>query len=279
MSISQRQGVITLVSKDDWNIVTLTNWRPIALLNLDYQIASKVIAKRLEKVLTLLIDPDQTGFVRGRYIGQNIRLINDILEQTKLQNIPGILLQLDFCKALDILEWNFIQKTMALLNFRVGIQRWISTFYTNCDSAVLNNGYCTNYFKLSRGVRQGSPLFPYLFILSVQILVSKIGQNKEIEGIFIFQKGLKLSQFADATLLCNNYSSVNRAITVLNTFGDVSGLRLNPSKTKALWLGPWRQCKGKPFEFKCPKEPIKALGIFISYDERQNEKFNFRLKM
>ena len=168
---------------------------------------------------------------------------------------------------------------MALLNFRVGIQLWISTFYTNCDSAVLNNGYCTNYFKLSRGVRQGSPLFPYLFIVSVQILVSKIGQNKEIEGIFIFQKGLKLSQFADATLLCNNYSSVNRAITVLNTFGDVSGLRLNPSKTKALWLGPWRQCKGKPFEFKCPKEPIKALGIFISYDERQNEKFNFRLKM
>ena len=78
---------------------------------------SKVIAKRLEKVLALLINPEQTGFAKGKSRGQNIRLINDILEQTKLQNIPGILLQLDFRKALDTIEWKFIQRTNALFNF------------------------------------------------------------------------------------------------------------------------------------------------------------------
>ena len=76
--------------------------------------ASKVITKRLEKVLTFLINPDQTGFIKGRYIGQNIRLINHILEQTKLCNIPGILLQLDFQKAFDTIEWEFIQIVLLL---------------------------------------------------------------------------------------------------------------------------------------------------------------------
>ena len=173
MSVSQRRGVITLVPKEDSNLLSLSNWRPITLLNLDYKTASKVIAKGMEKVLSVLINPDQTGFVKDRYMGQNIRLVNDILEQTKLQSIPGILLQLDFCKAFDSVEWSFIYKVIALLNFGGSIQRWISTFYSNSESAVLNNGFCTNYFKLSRGVR----LSPYLFIITVEILACKIRQD------------------------------------------------------------------------------------------------------
>ena len=183
MAPSQRRGVITLIPKEDSDLSSLANWRPITLLNLDYKIASKVITKRLEKVLTFLINPDQTGFIKGRYIGQNIRLINDILEQTKLRNIPGILLQLDFCKAFDTIEWEFIQRTIALFNFGGSIQRWISIFYFNTESAVLNNGFCTNYFRLSRGVRQGCPLSPYLFILAAELLACKIRQDNEIQGI------------------------------------------------------------------------------------------------
>ena len=99
MSISQRRGVITLAPKEDSDLELLNNWRPITLLNLDYKIVSKIIARRIEKVLPLLVCSDQSGFVKGRYIGQNIRLINDILVQTKLQDIPGILLQLDFQKS------------------------------------------------------------------------------------------------------------------------------------------------------------------------------------
>ena len=139
MAPSQRRGVITLIPKEDSDLSSLANWHPITLLNIDYKIASKVIAKRLEKVLMCLINPDQTGFIKGRYIGQNIRLINDILEQTKLRNIPGILLQLDFQKAFDTIAWEFIQKTISLFNFGGSIQCWISTFYVNTESAVLNN--------------------------------------------------------------------------------------------------------------------------------------------
>ena len=148
MAPSQRRGLITLIPKEDSNLSSLANWRTITLLNVDYKIASKVITKRLEKVLTFLINPVQTGFIKGRYIGPNIRLINYILEQTKLRNIPGILLQLDFWKAFDTIEWEFIQRTIAVFNFGGSIQCWISIFYVNTESAVLNNGFCTNYFCL-----------------------------------------------------------------------------------------------------------------------------------
>ena len=123
MSVSQRRGVITLLPKEDSDELLLSNWRPITLLNVDYKIASKTIAKRIERVLPYLIHPDQTGFMKGRYIGQNIRLINDILRQTELQKIPGILLLLDFQKAFDTLEWSFIQKTLNLLNFGDGVKK------------------------------------------------------------------------------------------------------------------------------------------------------------
>ena len=204
------------------------------------------------------------------------------MEQTKLQGIPGILLQLDFQKAFDTIEWKFIQNTIAFFNFGESIQRWISIFYSNIQSSVLNNGFSTNYFALSRGVRQGCPLSPFLFVLAVELLACKIRQDKEIQGIIIniFQRELKISQFADDTTLFNSIrKSVRRAINVLDNFGDLSGLRLNPSKTKVLWLGPWRHCKERSFGFQWPKKPVRILGSYVSYDVKQNEKLNFEAKL
>ena len=96
-------------------LLDLSNWRPITLLNVDFKIAAKAIAKRLEPILGPLIHPDQTGFVKGRHIGENIHLINDIMEITKTQNLKGILTSLDFRKAFDSLEWPSIMKTLDYL--------------------------------------------------------------------------------------------------------------------------------------------------------------------
>ena len=114
-------------------------------------------------------------------------------------------------------------------------------------------------FACSRGVRQGCPLSPPLLV--AELLACRITQEKEIQGINIFGKELKFSQFADDTTLLNsNCSSVNKAIAVLDNFGDISGLKLNPSKTKALWLGSRRR----------GHKPIRVLGTFISYNEKEN---------
>ena len=90
LSISQRRGVISLIPKEDSSLLDLSNWRPITLLNVDYKILAKVIAERIESSLPKLINSDQTGFVKGRYIGQNVRLLNDLMEYTKANHIPGI---------------------------------------------------------------------------------------------------------------------------------------------------------------------------------------------
>ena len=95
----------------------LKNWRPLSLLDTVYKIASGTIANRIKLVLNNLIDKDQTGFIKGRYIGENIRLIYDLMNYTEENNIPGLLLLIDFEKAFDSLSWQFIHKALKFLNF------------------------------------------------------------------------------------------------------------------------------------------------------------------
>ena len=238
LSISQRRGMIILLPKGDEPLTQLKNWRPITLLNVDYKIASKAIAKRLEATLDKLVHPDQTGFIRGRYIGENIRLINDVMEDTKKQNSTGILISVDFQKAFDSLEWSSILSALQANSIGEGFLKWIRLFYTDIESAVINNGYLTSWFKPSRGVRQGCPLSPYLFILTAEILSNAIRQDTNIKGIRIFGNEIKLTQFADNTnLFCADLDSVSAVLNKIKTFSSFSGLKLNIEKTKAIWLG------------------------------------------
>ena len=93
------------------------NWRHITLLNTVYKIASGCIANRIKQVLDKLINTDQTGFIEGRFIGENTRLVYDILQFTEEEHIPGLLLLIDFEKAFDSLSWSFINKVLKLFNF------------------------------------------------------------------------------------------------------------------------------------------------------------------
>ena len=198
LSISQRK-VITLIPKEDGSLLDLTNWRPIALRDVDCKIATKAIAKRVQASLPKLINHGQTGFIKGRYIGENIRLIIDALEYTKAHNITGLSASLDFWKAFDSLEWPLIMRTLVALNFGTSIEKWVFTIYTNIESAALNNGSLTKWFRLSRGVRQRCPLSSYLFNLLAEIMANKLRQGPSIKGIKILRKELKMSQHADDT--------------------------------------------------------------------------------
>ena len=202
LSVSQRRGTITLIPKQDENLSELSNWRPISLLNVDYKILTKVLSRRLQTILPQLINSDQTGFVKERYIGQNIRLLRDITEYLDARKMSGLLLFVDFEKAFDSLEWDFLFKALKVFNFGPNFIRWISVLYSDVQSAVMNGGFLTNYFSISRGVRQGCPLSPYLFILAVEILALKIRQDANCRGIVLpNDQEVKISQFADDTTI------------------------------------------------------------------------------
>jgi hypothetical protein len=94
------------------------------LLNTVYKIGSGVIASRLKRVLEKLIDLDQTVFISGRYIGDNIRLIYDMLQFTEENDIPGLLLLIDFEKAFDSISWNFLLSVLKFFNFGESIINW-----------------------------------------------------------------------------------------------------------------------------------------------------------
>ena len=122
LSNTQKEGIITCIPKENKPKHLLKNWRPITLLNTVYKIGSGSIANRLKSTLDKLISKEQTGFIPGRYIGENIRLIYDLLQYTEENQIPGLLLFIDFEKAFDSVSWKFIQKVLKFFNFGPSIK-------------------------------------------------------------------------------------------------------------------------------------------------------------
>ena len=239
MSVTQKLGIITCIPKAEKVRHFLKNWRPISLLNIIYKIASGCIANRIKTVLDIIIDQDQTGFISGRFIGENTRLIYDVMHYTEIHNIPGLLLLVDFEKAFDSISWSFIDTVLDIFNFKCSIKSWIRTFYKNSVSAVIQNGYLSESFGLERGCRQGDPLSPYLFILCAEILAILVRNSKDIKGITIDGEEYLISQYADDTsfILDGSPRSLAKTLEILDYYADISGLKLNYTKTKVIWIG------------------------------------------
>ena len=215
LSISQRQGIISLIPNKDKDLLSLKNWGPSSLLNRDYKIATKCIAKRLEIVLLLLIGSNQTGCIKGRFTRENIRLIFDIMAQH--ENDQGMIFFLDFEKAFDSLEWDYLFRVLEEMNFGPSFRNWVHTFYHNISSCIVNNGHASEFIPLKRGVRQGCPLSGMLFILAVEPLAIQIRTSKSIKGLKNRNKESEVSLYAnDTTTFIYNDSSALALFALLD---------------------------------------------------------------
>ena len=239
LSYTQKLGVITLIPKGNKERHFLRNWRPISLLNVFYKIASSCIANRIKKTLSILIHESQKGFMSGRFIGENIRLLYDIMLYTDINDIPGLLLLIDFEKAFDSISHDFIMQALDYFNFGNDIKAWVKLFYEDAFSCVLVNGHLTNRFKVERGCRQGDPLSPYIFLICAEILSILVRHNNSLNGLNIRNTRHKIIQYADDTLISLDGSKedLQEIMNILEKFALCSGLTINKRKTKAIWIG------------------------------------------
>ena len=281
LSQSQRRAVISLLHKKGKDEKEIKNWRPISLLNYDNKILTKVFAKRIEPFLSKLIHEDQSGFVKGRFIGENIRYLSDLIDYANEKQFCCILLSLDFFKAYDTVEWNFLLKCLERFNFGERFCKWIKTCYNNIFSTVMNNGFSGGWFQIFRGLRQGCPLSCILFILCIEICSCMIRENNQIQGIKVSNNEKKITQFADDTS-CTvlDWQSFELIFTTVKIFSKHSGLTTNLDKSTILWLGPWKKkIIPKEYNLKVLPDNLDVLGLNIGVNVDKSEENNFHEKI
>ena len=284
------QGSVTiLIPKKNKDSRFVEGLRPISLLNVVFKILTKTLSRRVTRIIDRLICGDQTGFIKGRYIGENVRLVFDLLQYAEEKEKEGMLLFCDWEKAYDSLNWDFLKLVLQKYNFGSNFLRWINVIYPTAVSAapeaqVQINGQLSEPYKILRGLRQGCPLSCNLFLLSIEPMLQKVRDSPAIEGLHVGNATIKVSAYADDTLFVLNGkpTCLRNTIRCLDEFHEASGLKLNKKKTQGMWIGKFRNRR----EGICPEldlkwefGPVEYLGVTIDPCSRYSADLNYSKKI
>ena len=232
------KSYICLIPKKD-TPSTIHDFRPIGLCNTILKLITKTITSRLRPLMVDLISPLQSSFIKDRTIDENIIILKEVahlFNRTK-RNKSIMTLKIDLTKAFDSLEWSFIKDTLVGFKFPDKLINIIMNVVTTPSISVLWNGEITPEFSPSRGIRQGDPLSPYLFVLCMERLSLLIQQKLDLKlwKPLMISRDIGLSHlfYADDVFLFGQASLANLDLimTVLNDFGEESGLFLNRLKS------------------------------------------------
>eukprot|EP00253_Pinus_taeda_P024113 PITA_24113 len=175
---------IALIPKKDAP-ESFEDFRPICLCNCIYKIIAKVIASRLIPILSRNISMEQFGFLEGRQIHEAIGVAQEVIHSVKQKKKKGVILKIDLSKAYDRINWLYLRLLLTHLGFNFSFISWIMGCISNVSFAVLINGAATPFFKSQRGLRQGCPLSPLLFLLvaeGLSRLIHNARRTNKIKG-------------------------------------------------------------------------------------------------
>ncbi|KAL3675882.1 hypothetical protein R1sor_025830 [Riccia sorocarpa] len=239
------RGVIKLIPKTE-DTMWLKNWRPITLLTTTYKIIAKIIAGRLKQMLPGLVNRQQTGFIAGRDILENVLSLRLAQEWAQVSRQDAVFVKLDFQKAYDRVSHDFLWDTLKAAGMTEDNVCMIQGLVVGGQSLVHVNGGFTEEFAVRRGVRQGCPLAPLLFALTTQplmMLLRREEQEGRITGLNIGDSKSLLHQlYADDTGINITLAEANfnQLQQVIGRFEQVSGAKLNLSKSLIMPLAPTR---------------------------------------
>ncbi len=270
----QKTSLISLLLKKGKDPLDCSSYRPISLIPCDLKIYAKVFASRLEKVIHSLIKEDQTGFIKGRNASDNMRRLLHILDFADSHPTPCAVFSLDAEKAFDRLEWNYMWAVLQGFGFGEHFVSMIKTLYHSPAASVITGNIISPSFPLQRGTRQGCPLSPLLFCLSLEPLAQAI--RKSEVSIKIHDHNHCISLYADDIILYLDHFdvSVSSVIKEFDNFSGLSGYKINWSKSALMPINNVKVNFSIP-SFIPIKESFIYLGITIYKDIHKIARDNF----
>lgn len=266
---------ICVIPKKGRDLLDPANYRPISLLNLDHKILTKILSIRLNKFITDIIHPDQVGFIPGRHSFGNVRKLLNLIYSDRTPNKKSAILTLDAHKAFDSIEWNYLFYALKMFGFGENFIKWVRIIYLTPKSSIITNNIISKSFQLHRGVRQGDCLSPLLFNLALEPLAIGLRMHPKIEGLPVGQSESLVSLYADDVLLtlAKPEIGIPNLLKYVDSFGKISGYKINWSKSELMFIGENRKIDSCPI--KVVEEYITYLGIKISKNYDSLFKLNF----
>ncbi|KAJ0552768.1 putative RNA-directed DNA polymerase [Helianthus annuus] len=250
-----------------------SDFRPISLIGCINKVISKVLVNRLKKVISKFVSEEQSAFLTGRNIIDGPLMLNEIIAWLKHSKRVGMIFKVDIHKAYDSLSWNFLHSILLQMGFPIKWCEWILAILKSSRASVLVNGSPTLEFDCTRGLRQGDPLSPFLFLIAIEALSGMMRKAAELglyRGIYNNNNGLLLSHllYADDAVFLEEWSDRNilNLNRILRCFHLASGLKVNLSKCSLFGVGvedsevarlaSILNCKQGSF-------PFKYLGLYV----------------
>lgn len=271
---------VVLLPKNE-NPLSLKEFRPISLINSMYKILAKILSKRLAVALNSVIADNQSAFLYSRNISEGILISNEIIDEAKRKKKGLCIFQVDFEKAFDSVDWSFIDHMLLKLGFCEQWRLWMKQCISSATISILINGSPTREIQLSRGLRQGDPLSPLLFLVAAEGLsglISRAIDTQLLEGFEIGNNNVMVShlQYADDTLLIFTPTENNiwSAKALLHLFALCSGLKINFKKSTFISINVdelFVRTATLSLNCKSGCAPFKHLGIPVGANPRRKQ--------
>jgi exonuclease III len=266
-------GVLSLIPKVQ-GADHISQFRPIALINVIFKMVSKAVATKLDPIANRVISPNQTAFIKGRFILDGILALHEVVHEVKANREACILLKLDFEKAYDRVNWDFLREVLRCKGFDSGVVHRLMQLVSGGQTAISINGEVGPFFRNKRGVRQGDPLSPLLFNFmaeALSVILTKANSAGHIAGVVpnLIPGGITHLQYADDTIIMiqDDDQHITNLKFILMCFEDMSGLKINYHKSEVIIMGrsvERQQLVADQLNCKLGEFPFIYLGLPIS---------------
>lgn len=267
MPASMYLGLVVQIYKGEGDKSERSNWRPITLLNTDYKVLAKVFGQRLKLVMRKIVHPDQTNSVPRRDIRDGIMSFYNIVSFTNEKKMDAVVLSVDHMSAFDIIEWEYLRHVFSYFKLGPTFIQWMAIIYRKgcVQSSVLVNGYMTQPFYPTRGIRQGCPLSSLFYVLVSEVVTNVIRRRESIKGLKIDDRLFKCNCFADdSNFTVADFDAVDRIFEIYDKFQKASGATLKKAKTKIMLLGEM-SAEQVPVRYRgFLTETLKLYGVYFS---------------